>query len=207
MKKIWRALRLIPIIIRNLFFIIFESVGHAFRRRPWIAGIAILVVLAAIIGGGVIEYKKYKRSQLIAQMTGGQVTLSQAAAMGKVTVHKLLVQIENIKCPAGQSSQCYQRGDIVLIMPGNHHFSIAEKTGFLVVPVKLTDKQTELLVQATQKDTGKNGPDGQPILDTTAMRRYAVNLAKLGISPDDQRGKELTTTYKWSDIIFEKKGN
>lgn len=206
MKKILRAIKLIPIIIKNLFWLTLEAIGHSFRRRPWLA-VIIVIILAGAVWGGLVGYRKYKRSEIVAQMTDSQVTLAQAATTGKATTHKLLVQIENTKCPAGESSQCYQRGDIVLIMPGTHKFSIAEKTGFLIVPVDLTAKQSELLVQATQKDTGKNGPDGQPLLDTIAQRRYAVNLAKLGIPAGDQRGKELTTTYKWNDIIYEKKGN
>ncbi|MDR3583224.1 MAG: hypothetical protein P4L62_02605 [Candidatus Pacebacteria bacterium] len=208
MKKILRAIRLIPIIIKNLFLLTFDAIRRSLRGRSWLFWLAAVIILAVVVGGGIFGYRKYQRSKLVAQMTDSQVSLSQAATMGKATAHKLLVQIENTKCPVGQTSQCYQRGDIVLIMPSNHQFSLAEKTGFLILLVDLTDKQAEILTQATQKDTGKNGPDGRPILDTTARRRYAMDLSKVGISPNDQKGQEITgKTYQWSDVISQKKGN
>ena len=208
MKKILRVIRLIPIIIKNLFFIAFNAIKRELCGRSWLFWLVGVIILVVVLGGGIFGYRKYQRSKLVAQMTDSQVSLSKAAAMGKMTTHKLLVQIENVKCPDGQANQCFQRGDIVLIMPGNHQFSIAEKTGFLIVPADLTDKQAEILTQATQKDTGKNNPDDQSLLDTTARRRYSVDLSKIGISPDDQKGQEITgKIFQWSNVIFEKKGN
>jgi hypothetical protein len=122
-----------------------------------------------------------------------------------------MVQIENRNCPPEIASGCYQRGDIVLIKDGGFEFSDAEKTGFLILRMDLTDKQAEVLVQSLQQkaknqpaSSAGKAPGGQPAMDQLKMRKYAVDLKKIGIDDNITSGKEANTVYKW-DIVNEKK--
>lgn len=197
-----KYLKLALTIVRNFFLIVFYETRKLFRTRPWAAWILLAVILAGAVWGGVVGYKKYRRQKLIG---GDQVTLAQAAKMGEVTTQKLMVQIENPKGNLEDLKGRYQRGDIVLIKPGDFEFSAAEKTGFLILHMDITDKQAEVLVRSLQKDTGQDDPDGRPRLDNLARRKYTVDLSKVGIAQDDQTGREITDKiFQW-DVVAEKK--
>ncbi|MDR3558903.1 MAG: hypothetical protein P4L58_00680, partial [Candidatus Pacebacteria bacterium] len=76
MKKILRAIRLIPIIIKNLFLLTFDAIRRSLRGRSWLFWLAAVIILAVVVGGGIFGYRKYQRSKLVAQMTDSQVSLS-----------------------------------------------------------------------------------------------------------------------------------
>lgn len=196
-----KYIKLVLTIIKNFFLIIFYEGKKLFRKYPWAAWAALVMVLVGVVWGGVIGYKKYQRHRAI---YGDDVSLSRAAKIGEATTQKLMVQIENPKGNPEDVKGRYQRGDIVLIKPGNFEFSEAEKTGFLILHMDLTEKQAEILVKSKQADTGKDDPGGRPQLENLARRRYAVDLGKVGISGNDQGGREITDKiYTW-DILFEK---
>jgi hypothetical protein len=158
----------------------------------------VIILLASGVFGSFKLWKKYQRNKMIG---GEEITLSEAAKKGEVSTHKLMVQIESPRGNLEDAKGRYQRGDIVLIKPGNFEFSGAEKAGFLIFPMDLTEKQSELLVRSLQKDTGKDDPDGRPQLEDQARRRYSVDLAKIGISPDRQTGGEITgQVFSWSAV-------
>lgn len=178
--------------------------------KPLMIFVASIVTIVAIIFGW-RWYQKNAREN---------PSLSQAAKMGEMTTHKLMVQIENKNCPPEMASGCYERGDIVLIKEGGWEFSDAEKEGFLILHMDLTDKQAEIMVQALEKK-GKTPsvPDGTsppskgeedkpkdmpPMMETLKMRKYTVNFEKIGIGPDDQKGREITDkVFKWN-VVSEK---
>ena len=174
-------------------------------RRKWTIRLLIVLVIA---GGGYKVWQYYHPGA-----NDQNLSLSQAAKIGQVTTHKLMVQIENRNCPPEIASGCYERGDIVLIKPGDFEFSDAEKTGFLILPMDLTDKQAEVLVQSLQQKAKtqpaspaggpKDNPGGQPQMEQLKMRKYAVDLKKIGIGDDVGSGKVVETVYKW-DVVKEK---
>jgi hypothetical protein len=169
------------------------------RRRKWTI---IVIIILVVFGGGYKAWRYYHP-----KADDQNLSLAQAAKIGTVTTHKLMVQIENRNCPPEIASGCYERGDIVLIKDGGFEFSDAEKEGFLILHMDLTDKQAEVLVQSLQQKAKEQPkektPNGQPAMDQLKMRKYAVDLGKIGIGNDDQKGREVDTVYKW-DIIKEK---
>jgi hypothetical protein len=195
-----KTLKLILTIIKNLFLIIIEEIIKIFtipKRRKW----AVIIIIILILTGGGYKIWKYYRPD----PNDPNISLAQAAKIGEVTTHKLLVEIENPKCPPAIANGCYERGDIVLIKPGDFEFSDAEKEGFLILRMDLTEKQSELLVRSLDKGGGGKGPDGQPNTQQLKMRRCGVDLSKIGIGNDDQKGREVEgRVYKW-DIISEKR--
>jgi len=197
MKKI----KLIGTIIKNLFLILWHEAKKLWRKKAGKIIVSLLVVLILGFGG----YKIWRNYH--PNPNDPNLSLAAAARIGTVTTHKILVQIENRNCPAAIASGCYQRGDIVLIKPGDFQFSDAEKEGFLILRMQLTDKQAEVLVQSIQKQAKnqpkEKTPGGQPMMDTVAMRKYSVDLKKIGIADNDRKGREEDTVYKW-DIVREK---
>lgn len=196
-----RYIKLFLTVLKNLFLIAFHEIRKIFRKHSWLVWVAWAVIFSAVIWGGVVGYKKYKRYTYLHR---DEVSLSQAAEMGEMVTQKLMVQIESPKGNPEDLKGRYQRGDIVLIKPGDFEFSEAEKTGFLILHMDLTQKQAEILVRSKQIDSGKNGPGGEPQLDTLARRQYKVSLEKIGIGDDDQKGREISDKiFKW-DVIAEK---
>lgn len=189
-------------VVKNFFLIIYHEIRKKIRKYSWLAWIILAAILAGATWGGMVGYKKYKRHEYLQQ---DEVSLSQAAKMGEMTTQKLMVQIENPKGNQEDLKGRYKRGDIVLIKPGNFEFSEAEKSGFLILHMDLTDKQAEILVRSKQTDSGKNEPDGHPKLDTLERRRYTVDLSKIGLLDGDQSGREISDKiFKW-DVVLEKK--
>lgn len=193
-------------IIKNFFPVLFEEIRdllRSSRKARWIFGILIILVLA--FGG----YKVWKN--FYPDPNSQNLTLSQAGRIGEVTTHKLMVQIENKNCHPQMQNGCYERGDIVLIKDGAWEFSGAEKDGFLILHMDLTEKQAEILVRSLEEKSKVQPPkdkelkDAPETMETLKMRKYAVELSKIGIGPDDQKGRENNDTiYKW-DIVKEKK--
>ena len=199
-----KTLKLIGRIIKNLFLILIEEITKLFairKRRKW----AVLAVIVLLIVGGGYQIRKYYHPD----PNDPNLSLTQAARIGQVTTHKLLVQIENRNCPPEIANGCYQRGDIVLIKGGDFQFSDAEKSGFLILRMDLTDKQADVLVKSLeQKSANQPKPaSGErnmpPVMDMLAIRKYTVDLKKIGIADDMINGKEVDTIYKW-DVVKEK---
>ena len=170
----------------------------------WPRTILLVVVFLAVVFGIVFGiWKLFHRGGKIPEEQ--KMSLSSAAKEGEKTAHKLMIQIEKNKCPEDQKNSCYDRGDIVLIMSGDHQFSAAEKSGFLIVKMDLTDKQAELLTQSLDRITGRDEETGEDQTETLQRRRFAVNLEKLGISDEDYKGKEIEDkSFEWKDVIVEK---
>lgn len=161
----------------------------------------ILVILSAaiLIVGSVLIWQKNK--------TPKEPTLQEASKMGELATHKLLVQIENPKGKAEDLAERYERGDIVLIFPSEHQFSLAEKEGFLILQMDLTPAQAEILVKALEEEKTfwqEITSRGEKTPKNLKRRRFAVDLSKIGVGPDDQKGKEIgDKIFEW-DIIIEK---
>lgn len=163
-------------------------------KKIYIAVIAVAILIA----GFFIFWEKNQTPQ--------QPTLQEAGKIGELATNKLMVQIENPKGNAEDIKGRFERGDIVLIFLANHQFSLAEKEGFLILQMDLTPTQAQLLTQSLQeqktfwqdmispKEPGKN----------LKRRKFTVDLAKIGIVPNDQKGREIEDKiFSW-DIITEK---
>ena len=173
------------------------------KKRFGIFAVGIIAAIMLIIAGIFWVWKKVHLSKL--GNPDQTMSLGAAAKIGQVSTHKLMIAIENPKCPTDQENTCYQRGDIVLIMAGDHEFSTAEKEGFLIVKMDMTDKQAELMTLSLEKVTGQDKETGAPKTDTLKRRKFMVQLDKLGIAADDQKGQEITDkTFKWDEVVKEK---
>lgn len=133
-----------------------------------------------------------------------KMTLEQAAKMGESATRKLMIQIESPKGKAEDAAGMYERGDIILIMPADHQFSTAEKEGMLIVKMDLTEKQVEVMVQSLSKETKEKDETGKLKEETLKRRKYSADLAKVGIAPEDEKGREIEDkVFNW-DIVREK---
>lgn len=200
-----KTLKLIITIIKNLFLITYDESRKLLRKSKVARWIFALVIIFLLIGGGYKVWRYYRPDP-----NDPNLSLAQAAKIGQVTTHLLLVQIENRNCPPAIANGCYERGDIILIKPADFQFSDAEKAGFLILKMDLTDKQAEVLVQSLQQKA-KNQPalsagktsGGQPLMDQLKIRKYTIDLQKIDIGPDMTAGRVVNAVYKW-DIVKEK---
>jgi hypothetical protein len=135
-----------------------------------------------------------------------RMTLSQAAAQGKMVEMKLLVQIETPQGRADDANSRLERGDVVLAKPADWQFSDTEKSIFLIIKVKINETLANLIVQPLNKELRSEAPesDEPAAKEQLKRRKFAVDLAKIGIGKDDEKGREIMDkTYNW-DILIQK---
>ncbi|HLN18805.1 MAG TPA: hypothetical protein VK255_01380 [Patescibacteria group bacterium] len=194
--------KLILTIIKNLFLILVEAVRDLIVKIG-IKKFAAVVILVLVLGFGGYKMWQYFRPD----PNDSNLSLAQAAKIGEVTTHKLMVMIEKRNCPSEIASGCYERGDIVLIKPADFEFSDGEKESFLILNMDITDKQAEVLVRSLEQKAKvqpkEKSPDGRPQMEQLKIRKYAVDLKKIGIGDDVTSGKEAGEIYKW-DVVKEK---
>jgi len=170
-------------------------------KKRLIAFIAVAILVTA--GAGFFLWKTFTRPD-----TGNPndyLTLNEAANLGEKATYKLMIQIETPKGNPEDLKGRYQRGDIVLIKPVDWQLSDAEKNGFLIVKMDLTEKQTELLTMSLDEIKRERNEAGRPERETLERRKYTVNLEKLGIAPDNERGQEITDkAFRWEEVASEK---
>ena len=170
------------------------------NRAAAFRGVIVIIIIAGIIFGAIKFFKN--------NSTGDpydNLTLSEAAKMGEVKTYKLMIQIETPKGSPEDTEGRYERGDIVLILPADHGFSPAEKEGFLIVKMDLTQKQTELLTKSLDEIKKEKNESGMPIRDTLKRRKFTVDLTKIGIAESNEKGREIAgKTFEWEDVVAEK---
>jgi hypothetical protein len=157
--------------------------------------IPIIVILAIIfIGYFIWQHQKNKGAPDL-----DTLTLSQAAREGQMTEMKLLVQIETPQGRPEEANSRLERGDVVLAKPADWQFSDAEKSGFLIIKVKLTPTLADLIVQPLNK---KFGSEASKNSEELKRRKFAVDLKKIGIQPEDEKGREIDDkTFDWNILI------
>jgi len=95
---------------------------------------------------------------------------------------------------------------VVLTVEGEKQWSEAETEGFLIIKTDLTPTQAQLLVHPLETLSAKQsqGSKSQPSFDQKQLRRFAVDLSRIGIAPDDQNGRLISDKIFTSDILVEK---
>jgi len=160
-------------------------------KKKHIAIVAVVVIIAAVF----FVWQKNSFSK--------DPSLKEAAKMGEIATHKLMIQIEAPKGREEDMSGRYERGDIVLIFPADHQFSLAEKEGFLIVQMDLTPTQAEILTRAKAESLGGEASKLEAP-KTLKRRKFTVDLSKLGIAPEDRTGREIgDKIFSW-DVVTEK---
>lgn len=173
------------------------------RAGWWISGILLFFVVL-FSGCQSVESNRPANSE------SAGLTLPQASKTDPASRHKLLVQIETRPCPSQDSAGCFERGDVLLIKPGDWEFSDGEKEGFLIIQMDITEVQAEELVRSLDKEAQVELPQDEgeeetsPSSETLKLRKYAVDLGEIGLRPDEGKGREITDEiYAW-DVIKEK---
>jgi hypothetical protein len=177
-----KIIKLIPVIIKNLILIIIYELKKLWRKSKKARWIMSLIALGLVIGLGFQIYNNY-----FFDPKSDELTLSQAAKVGEMTTHRLMVELVGSTAP-GQ----YERGDIILIQPVNFQFTEEQKTKFAIINMNLTEKQAGIMMQSLKKNE-----------ESLKRRKYAVRLWRIGIFGNDQKGKVIDKIFKWG-IVYEK---
>ena len=159
----------------------------------------VLFVSGMILVAGIILGYGSFSSWRLSQKDLHELSLDEAAKIGKETTLQLLIQIEK---PKGEEEGQLERGDVVLAMGEGHQFSIAEKTGFLVIKIRVTPKQAELLTLPSEEKKRKD--DDADNTHQVKPRKFAVDLEKIGITDKDEKGRVIENKTFTGDILVEK---
>jgi hypothetical protein len=120
-----------------------------------------------------------------------ELSLEEADKRGAPETYQLLVRINR---PEGEGDG-FERGDIILIAPETKQWSLAEREGFLILKMRLTETQKMILLQP--KERKRNfiltlWSDERP--EQEKNRRYTVDFGAVGVGPDDNQGRVITDT-------------
>ncbi len=160
----------------------------------FISGIVILLT------GAVFIFQRSGKND-----SSPSAAVNQAGKVGEKATHQLLVQIERPKGNPEDMSGRYERGDIVLIAPGEKEWSDAEKSGFLILKMDLTPEQAELLTQPLSEEVQPSGNEKEAQQKTLKRRRFAVDFQKIGIVKEYEKVRMVEDKIFGADILFEKK--
>lgn len=167
------------------------------QNKPKFAAFVIVVIaiVGGIIFGGYRIYKNYKQTPAIEKMS-----LKDAAKIGEKKTVQLLAQIT----PTSNDGQL-ERGDVLLSAPEDKQFSIAEQEGFLIIKVRLTEEQQNLLNLSLNEKKGIFASDEErQSAKTLKMRKFTIDLKKIGISDDQKIGKVVADKVFEDDIFVQK---
>jgi hypothetical protein len=172
------------------------------KKRFTAFALGVVFLISALIFGAYKSYKYFTRTK-----TFQEISFSDAGKNGEKKTYQVVIKINK---NTSDSKSEPQRGDIIMTAPEDKQWSIAEQEGFLIIKINLTPDQAALLIAPKEIPDMKNIKDSKsaktPAKPIDSSRRFAVDLAKIGISPDEERGKVISDkVFEGQDVIVEKK--
>jgi hypothetical protein len=128
-----------------------------------------------------------------------ELSWEQSAEIGETKTLQLLVQIAKSTGDENQS----ERGNVVLTAPEDKQFSTAEKEGFLIIKVKMTEMQAQLLTIALEEKTAEKDAEGNPVVEQVKPRKFRVDLASIGIGENETTGRVVADKVFDANIFLE----
>ncbi|KKP89410.1 MAG: hypothetical protein US57_C0023G0003 [Candidatus Moranbacteria bacterium GW2011_GWC2_37_73] len=166
------------------------------KKRFAVFVIGIVLIVFALSFGIYKTVKWYKQTPAIEKMS-----IKEAAKSGEKKTVQLLIQIYD----TGGVEGTLQRGDVLFTADENKEFSTAEQEGFLIIKMRLTEEQQQLLELSLKEKAGVFANEQEQQNPKEIKRRkFAVDLAKIGIASDETRGKVVTDKVFEDDVLVQK---
>jgi len=171
---------------------------HIQNKKKFAAFIfAIVLIISAAIFG---IFKLVQNSNQTPEIE--TMTISKAAKQGEKKTVQLLIQIFD----TGGVEGTLQRGDVVLTADENKEFSTAEQEGFLIIKMRLTQAEQDLLALSLKEKAGVFANEEERQNQKEIKRRkFSVDLAKIGIGPEQKMGKVISDKVFEDDVLIESK--
>ena len=150
-------------------------------KRKFIIPIIIILVLI----GSYVAYKKYRQPK--------EDTRSVYEAMVQVVDQKSGNEEEDRRASL-------KKGDVIAYFPEGHPWTETEKTGYLIVKIKLTSEDAAKLTEAVTKNVETQDPasSGASQQETIQARKYTLDIDVPTVNELMEKGQP----YK--DKVFEK---
>ncbi|MCK5083657.1 MAG: right-handed parallel beta-helix repeat-containing protein [Candidatus Omnitrophica bacterium] len=91
--------------------------------------------------------------------------------------------------PGEDARASYKEGDVVVIRPSGHLWSVIERNGFLIIRAYLTEDESRQLTLPQEIVTGEKDEDGRSVKEMVKRRANRIDLTKLGLSKRSDTGK------------------
>lgn len=155
----------------------------------------VVIIMAAL---GYVAYRTYKWYKAVPEIE--RMSIDEAAKIGEKKTVQLLVQIDNSR---GQGR--LERGDVVLSAPEDKQFSIAEQEGFLIIKIRLTETEQQLMALALNEQQGIFASEEERASAKQIKRRkFAVDLSKIGLPADRTTGQVIGDKVFEDDVLVQK---
>ncbi len=163
-----------------------------------------LILLIGIIGGGIWFFKSKK---------------------GEVKVYDALVMLKDQKSANSEedAKNSAKKGDVILIRETGQEWSKTEKISYLILKIKLNEKQAQKIVQAKTKKLSKDEAKEKGLVDDERLktmekeeleqtlkedilfREYRVKIEKLEFDPMKVRNEQPFEDEEFGWSLVEKK--
>lgn len=159
----------------------------------------IIFILISICFGIFIAWKKFSQETMLGASIGEEKK-----------IYQLLIKTKNSDDNLNSnSSSDAKRGDVLLSADESRQWSDTEKEIFLIIKVRLTKKQNELIFLSKKNeddfDDTYDRKDKKEIKKVENKKRYVVDLNKIGIADDDYNGRFIEDkVFDWEDILIKK---
>jgi len=171
------------------------------KKRFAVFVLICIALICGIVFGTYKAYKYFTRTKTLSEMS-----FEEAGRIGEKKTYQVLVRINKI---SSDSKSEPERGDVLMTASEDKQWSVAEQEGFLIIKVNLTPNQAALLVQPKEVSDVKNEKDPKskkaPAKVVDSSRKFAIDLSKVGISPEEERGKVISDKiFEGKDVVIKK---
>lgn len=169
------------------------------QNKKKFIGFIVLAVLVVVT----VSFEIYKNVKLYGQTPPiERMDIKEASKSGEKKTVQLLIQIVDVKNVDG----ALERGDVVLTAPEDKQFSIAEQEGFLIIKMRLTEDEQQLLALALAEKPGIFASENdRQNRKEIKRRKFAIDLNKIGIAPEEKMGKVISDKVFEEDVLIQKK--
>lgn len=167
------------------------------NKKRFAAFLIGIIVIVGALGFG--TYKVVKWVKITPEIE--KIGIKDAAKTGEKKTVQLLIQIYD----TGGVEGTLQRGDVLFTADENREFSTAEQEGFLIIKMRLTEQQQQLLeLSLKEKSEIFASEQEQQNPKEIKRRKFAVDLAKIGIGPEQKMGKVITDKVFEDEVLIQK---
>lgn len=150
----------------------------------------ITALIFVAVGLGLYRYQKYQKEN----------------PFGVWEILIVLRSQEGAASPEEDAKNNLKRGDVIAVREEKHAWSRAEYKSYLLVKIEGRKQEAEKLLEPLEKETGEKDEQGQPKKELVRLRRFAVDMDKIGFSGDQVvSGQPLENqVFQAKEVIREK---
>jgi len=149
----------------------------------------ILAIIAIVLIGSYFLYRKL-----------------QSPKEDTSSVYEALVQVVDQKSGNAEEDKraSLKKGDVIAYFPEGHPWTETEKTGYLIVKIKLAAEDAAKLTEAVTVETQHAASEGGPQVETIRARKYTLDVDVPTVNDIMEKGQPYKDKVFGKGVIEER---